>query len=117
MVKPNLKPRELIFRIAIIYSFVFVLAGFAFILWPNVCPTGLLVGVSLLALICFIYALDFVGRVLTLAETGEPIAPSARAVTFLQLLFFPIGIWFLQPRVNRLYNGRDSGIPAKTRSR
>jgi len=56
-----------------------------------------------LFLFCIYYALYFLSKSLVLAETGK--APSLFAHLLLWFLFYfvPIGIWFIQPRINRLF--------------
>lgn len=57
------------------------------------------IGISL----CFTYMLYFDATALVLAEYGRHANFSELAGPVLNLLFFPFGIWFIQPRINRLY--------------
>jgi hypothetical protein len=47
-----------------------------------------------------------VSKSLVLAETGKPASFYDYAGPFFLLWFFPVGIWIVQPRVNRLYSER-----------
>lgn len=60
-------------------------------------PTNLIAGV------CMFYDLYFVSRRLVFACSREPASFLDYAGRFLLLLYFPVGVWFIQPRVNRLY--------------
>lgn len=71
------------------------------VLKPNV--LSVIGPVSILALICAIYALNFVAQALVLAETHTDPAFYDYAGPFFLLWLFPIGIWIVQPRINRLY--------------
>jgi hypothetical protein len=53
--------------------------------------------------LCFMYVFDFVASSLTLAEKKKAPTFYEFLGPFFLLWFFPIGIWFLQPRVNRVY--------------
>lgn len=73
-----------------------------------------LLPISLLALMVFIsfftlfYALSFMARALVQMERGSNIHSSEYYSEFIMALIFPLGIWLLQPRINRqamLYNG------------
>jgi len=57
----------------------------------------------LLAMFCLVYSLYFVSKSLVSAERGEPVSFSNYAGALFLIWFFPIGIWIVQPRVNRLY--------------
>jgi uncharacterized RDD family membrane protein YckC len=52
---------------------------------------------------CMLYLLYFVSKNLVLAETRKPASFPDYAGPFFLIWFFPIGIWFTQPRINRLY--------------
>jgi hypothetical protein len=59
--------------------------------------------IDALLMVCNFYVLYFVSKSLVLAERSKPASFYDYAVPFLMILFFPIGIWMIQPRVNRLY--------------
>jgi hypothetical protein len=108
VVQPRLKPSESFFRIAIIYPLVFGLVELAFIVRADPRPFGVIVPLALVAFVCLIYDLNFVAKALALAEVGK----SRVFGDFALLWFFPIGVWFIQPRVNRLYNARGNLSPS-----
>ena len=60
-----------------------------------------------LALLCWGYVARFPAKALVIAETREPALFSHYYRTFLAVVFFPIVIWFLQPRINDLYEMHD----------
>ena len=49
------------------------------------------------------YNLYFVSKSLLIAETGKSATFSEYAGEFFLLWFYPIGVWLIQPRINRLY--------------
>ena len=62
----------------------------------------------ILYMVCILYLLYFVSKSLVLAETEKPATFYEFAGPFFLLWIFPIGIWYVQPRVNRLYAERKN---------
>jgi hypothetical protein len=69
---------------------------------------GLILPLHLFAMVCMFYLSYFVAKSLVLAETSKPASFSDYAGPFFLLWFCPVGIWIVQPRVNRLYSGRKN---------
>lgn len=71
----------------------------------------LIVPIHLFSMFCMFYCLYFNSKALRAAELQRPVVFSDYAGEFLLLWFFPIGIWVIQPRINRLfedlYTGRE----------
>lgn len=67
--------------------------------------SAVFVPVYLCAAVCFLYNFYFVARALVSAERGEGIA-SKWSQWFFLIWIFPLGIWFIQPKINRLYAGQ-----------
>jgi hypothetical protein len=111
IVQPELRMKSRFFRIALVYPpfyFVFFIATF-----QNSSPglLGLILPLHLLAMVCMFYLLYFVSKSLVLAETCKPASFYDYAGPFFLLWFFPVGIWIVQPRVNRLYSARRDAEP------
>jgi hypothetical protein len=116
VVPPELRPRQAFYRVAIIFPLVFTLVVLAVIVNNNSWPIALTLSAGIFAFSCVLYDFSFVARTLYLAETGEPPVMGDTSVTILQLWFFPVGAWFIQPRVNRLCREREpSDLSAKRR--
>lgn len=62
----------------------------------------LLAPMHLLATFCFLYMVYFAARSLVSVEQQQVVSGGAFTRTYLLFLFLPIGIWFLQPRLNKL---------------
>jgi len=62
----------------------------------------------LFAFLCQIYSWYFVSKNLAMAEKPQFAAFPDYVGYFFGLWFFPIGIWFIQPRINRLYANATS---------
>jgi hypothetical protein len=54
-------------------------------------------------MVCGFYMLSFAANRLSVAETDRTTTFYEYASPFFLLWFFPLGIWFVQPRINRVY--------------
>ena len=66
---------------------------------------GLIVPFHLLAMIAIFYVLAFAARNIIMAERQSTVSFFDYSGPFFLMWFFPIGVWFVQPRVNRLVEG------------
>ena len=103
IVQPELRMKSGFFRVALIYPpffFVFSIATF-----QSSSPGlfGLSILLNLFAMVCMFYLFYFVSKSLVLAETSKQASFYDYAGPFFLLWFFPVGVWIVQPRVNRLY--------------
>lgn len=62
--------------------------------------TSLLVG--LFVITCILHTIYFVAKTLKTVELQRPVAFGEFATEFFLILFLPIGIWILQPRINKM---------------
>ena len=108
--RPNIR----LFRLALLYPLGYVPYFAAFLIKSAGNPTGiaLIFPLHLLALGCLLYDMYFIAKSLKLAEHGRAFSFRDFAAEFFLLWFYPIGIWVLQPRVNRLAASADkeSGV-------
>jgi hypothetical protein len=109
IVLPKLRPGLALFRFALLYP-VLYLAGVVVFSPPPLAMLGIVIfPLHLLAVGCMFYLLSFVSKNLALAETGKEVTFYDYAGPFFLLWFFPIGVWIVQPRMNRLYAERKNG--------
>lgn len=106
--QPSLELRTGFFRFALIYPVLYGCAFAAFFLNPGTSMFPIILPLHLFALFCLFYDLYFVSKILVMAETGKPATFNNYAGVFFLFWFFPAGIWFVQPRVNRLYAERKN---------
>ncbi|MCX2738646.1 hypothetical protein [Pontibacter anaerobius] len=64
---------------------------------------ALLVPMHLFATFCYLYAVYFVARSLVSVEKQLLVQTGEYLKTFIFFLLLPLGIWFLQPRLRKLY--------------
>jgi len=100
-----------LFRAALGYAFVY-LAIYCSVPWiafgsfgptPGFAMLGVIVPLHLLAMVCMLYVLYFVARSLRMAETQQNATFYDYSGPFFLLWFFPIGVWVIQPRINRMF--------------
>lgn len=65
---------------------------------------ALIIPLHLFSMFCMFYCLYFNAKVLKAVELQRPVTFNDYAGEFFLLWFFPIGVWFIQPRINRLFN-------------
>jgi len=112
IVGQEMQPRLRFFRIALVFVALYTPAFMG--LLPLLAPTAFIVVLPLhfFAVGCVFYLWQFIAKNLVLAEKGREVEFPQYMGAFLLLWLFPIGIWFLQPRINRLYAARDTEHPA-----
>jgi hypothetical protein len=108
VVSPSLKLRTRFFCFALIYPVVYIPLFISIMFSHNPKPAmfALIVPLHLFAMFCMFYDLYFVSKTLALAETGKPASFYDYAGPFFLIWLFPIGIWIIQPRINRIYARR-----------
>lgn len=89
----------ILFSMLLIYNFTY---------WENdVAPASwayLAVGFAMfIALFTWLYALTYLAKIIVRTERKGTVRSSDYFSEFIMAVFFPIGIWFLQPRINRIY--------------
>ena len=65
---------------------------------------AVMIPVHLFSMFCILYCLYFIAKVLKAVELQRPVTFSDFAGEFLLIWFFPIGVWIIQPRINKLFN-------------
>ena len=111
IVQPALRLKMGFFRFALIYPALYVFAFIGFFQSPKPALFAVIFPLHLFAMFCMFYNLYFVSKSLALAETGKPASFYDYAGPFFLIWFFPIGVWIIQPRINRLYAERRNAEP------
>lgn len=106
--KPELRMGTQFFRFALVYAAVYVPLFLLFVIPGAGVPGRVIVPLHWACMVCLFYLLYFVSKNLVLVETGKPASFYDYAGPFFLLWFFPIGVWLVQPRINRLYGEKKS---------
>lgn len=103
VVSPTLRRKKSFFLFTIMYVALYVIASFA--LFQSIQPKLLVVTGPLrwLGIYCMLCSVYFVAEGLVTAEVDKRPSFLDCLGPFLLLWFFPVGVWFIQPRVSRLY--------------
>ena len=56
-----------------------------------------------LSMILILYCLYFIAKAFKAVQLQRPVSINDFAGEFFQLLFYPIGIWLIQPKINKLF--------------
>jgi hypothetical protein len=70
---------------------------------PNPVIFFVIVPVHLFSIFCILYCLLFTAKALKSVELQKPVTFSDFSGEFFLIWFFPIGVWFIQPRINKLF--------------
>jgi hypothetical protein len=79
---------------------------------PNV---GVIVGLvtigvllHVFSLFCILYSIYFIAKTIKTIELQKEVSFSDFIGEFFMIWFYPVGIWFIQPRINEVINGKPS---------
>jgi hypothetical protein len=103
IVRDKLKLNIRLFQFAIIFSTLWLAIGFPLLVNRNLIAKVFLFLAHFVAMIFLLYAFCFVSKSLVAAEKRETVTFSDYVLSLILLLASIIGIWFIQPRINRLY--------------
>ncbi len=111
--KLNVKRFKIFFSIPAIYIALFTIV-FAFSFAGNTSSLnsingiiGLIVPLHLFSIFCIFYCLNFVAKTIKTSEVKRTVSFSDYSGDFFLIWFYPIGIWTLQPRINKLANSES----------
>lgn len=71
-------------------------------------PPFWLIPMHLLSMLGIFYGLLFTARRLVTVQRSEKVGFFEYSGAFFLFWFFPVGIWFIQPKVNKLYNEKGA---------
>lgn len=94
------------FNFALPYAFAYLIFAYFFFPSPGkmddpVVPIGLVMILHVFAVACTFYAIASAAMRLRSFETGDRAGFRNALGTFFMIWFFPLGVWFVQRRVNR----------------
>jgi hypothetical protein len=75
---------------------------------PNLSIFAIIVPLHLFSMYCIFYCLYFVAKSLKAVELQRTVTFDDYAGEFFLIWFFPIGVWILQPRINKIL---DNTLP------
>jgi hypothetical protein len=107
IVKPELQMDERFFRFSLVYPVIYMPIFFPLLLSDILLSKNFIWPLHLACMACLFYLLYFVSRCFGLVEKEKPVSFYDYAGPFFLLWFFPLGIWIIQPKVNRLYAERN----------
>lgn len=70
---------------------------------PNPTAFALIIPIHLFSMFCIFYCMYFIAKEFKSIELQKPVTFSDFVGEFFLLWFFPIGIWILQPRINKIF--------------
>lgn len=101
--QPDLQLRTRFLEFASIFTVLNTLCLFAWMTYLQPEVDFVMLSLGVVDFICKLYLAHFAAKSLAQAETGKPLRRRNYWKMFLLFLFYPVGIWALQPKINRLY--------------
>jgi hypothetical protein len=108
---PTLRLSLRFFRFALVYTPIYLFTFNVFFNDLGRLPIAFVFPLHLLAMFCLVYSSYFVSKSFVSAEKSESASFSSYVAEFFLIWFFPIGVWIIQPRVNRLYAVKKNADP------
>lgn len=112
-VPEEIRPKVKLFKFGITYSTVYTIFISVLIIFFGTSRGGsgyivVIYFFHLVAVYFMYYALYFISKNLVTSEQQKTVKFSSFSGPFFLLWFFPIGIWFIQPRINKMYSANSS---------
>ncbi|GAB3010902.1 hypothetical protein [Bowmanella dokdonensis] len=105
---PELKSSPIPMQAGLVYALVYLVFGGFFFFGAGKQPPGYVIVMHLLAMAAIFYALGFTAKQLVKLEQGQDVSFFSYSGPFFLFWFFPIGIWFIQPKVNQLFGASNA---------
>lgn len=71
---------------------------------PNLKIIGIGLFLHLFSMFCIFYCLYFIAKALKAVEWQKPVTFNDFAGEFFMIWMFPVGVWIIQPRINKLFS-------------
>ena len=71
---------------------------------------SLIIPIHLFSMFCIFYCLYFVAKTFKTAELQREVTFSDFVGEFFLIWFFPIGVWIIQPKINKIIRGYDAPV-------
>lgn len=101
----DIRPSRLFFRFGLVFSLLFLAFFDPRSSWKDNYYALALMPAYFLGLF---YAFYFVAKNLVMAEQKKKVVFNDFAESFFLAWLFPIGVWFIQPRVNRMFEQQEN---------
>ena len=109
----DLKLKATRFKIFLLFPIIYFMIFFVFVDYalsgaiengtgPNPAFFALIIPFHLFAIFCIFYCSYFVSRIFKTVELQRKVTFSDFSGVFYMILFFPFGIWTIQPRINKM---------------
>ena len=95
-------------QIGLIYALVYLVLSGTFFFGPGNQLPSYVVVMHLLAMAAIFYSLGFTAKQLTKLEQHQNVSFFSYSGPFFLFWFFPIGVWFIQPKVNQLLGQKNA---------
>ena len=74
--------------------------------FPKIIVIGIILSLHLVAMICIFYCFYFAAKIIKTVELQKEVGFKDFVGEFFLTWYFPIGVWFLQPKINKMIEER-----------
>ena len=103
-IEPSMRVSTRLFKVTFILPIIYLVIATIYFAKIGTMPLndpGIMIP-HVISICCFLYVIGFAAKIIKLAETNRHVSLSDYFGEIFLIFFFPIGIWLLQPRINRI---------------
>jgi len=112
----NLKTFKIFMFIPVAY--IVTICLFMLVALPDLADSGqesfayfaIIFPIHIFSMFCIFYCLYFISKAMKTLEWQKQVTFSDYAGEFFLIWFFPIGVWFIQPRINKIFETEKENI-------
>lgn len=112
MIPQELRPNIAFFKVTVLFPIIYFMLFFGIMfnaitgMRPDFYLIILIVPMHLFTMFCMFYNLYFVAKTYKTAELQRKVEFADYIGEFFLLWFYPVGVWFIQPKVNKMVEGK-----------
>ena len=95
-------------QVGLIYAILYLALGGYFFFGPDEKMPGYGIVLHLLGMVAIFYSFGFTAKQLTKLDQNKKVTFFNYSGPLFLFWFFPIGVWFIQPKVNSLLGGKNA---------
>lgn len=106
--EPENKLKLYLFKVSILFPLIYCIYG----IYRMISIGDVIMPMHFAAMLSTLYAMIFAAKTIKSAELNENATVSKYLGDFFLIWFFPIGIWILQPRIQKIIDKQDKNTTA-----
>lgn len=103
-IEPSMRVSTQLLKVAFILPIIYLVIATVYFAKIGIMPLnepGIMIP-HVISILCFLYVIGFSAKIIKTAEVNQHVSLSDYFGEIFLIFFFPIGIWLLQPRINKI---------------